>query len=171
MIPRKARTKAELKKVIYCRKCLYTFASKENKISVICENCGKIIDARIRKASKDPNRVKKWNNWLKTVDWKEHRKEQNRKERVRVLLLVGKKDIKCVRCGCDDSRLLEINHKNGEGKKDFGDGRYMREFYRKIIRLERRVEDLEILCRVCNARHYLELKYGKLPIEITWNKN
>ena len=170
MKPRKSRTKAELKKVIFCRKCLYTFANNSKKISVSCENCGHTIDARKRKGKINAKRRKQWENWLKTVDWKKHRQEQNAKERIRVLLIVGRKEVKCIRCGCDDIRLLEINHKNGRGAIEYEGGRYMREFYRKIIRLERNVDDLEILCRVCNAWHYLELKFGKLPIKVLWSK-
>jgi hypothetical protein len=66
-------------------------------------------------------------------------------------------------------RLLEINHKNGGGGKEMSNGHNSMSFYRDIIALRRQVSDLEILCRVCNAKHYLESKYGKLPIEVKWN--
>jgi hypothetical protein len=76
----------------------------------------------------------------------------------------GKAAIACVRCGCDRPELLEINHKNGGGRKDLV-GKW---FYRAIVKLERDTGDLELLCRPCNAIHYLELKHGPLPFRMTW---
>ena len=79
--------------------------------------------------------------------------------------------IECVRCGCNDLRLLEVNHKNGDGRKNdydiYGNGHGL---YQDIVKDRRKVEDLELLCRPCNAIHYLELKYGKLPMKIIWEK-
>jgi len=170
------RGKSPLRKVINCRQCLYTFKHTTTKNYAICPNCGRQIDARDRSESqkkyyeKNPERAEKFKKYVDSVDMKKHRNEQNRKERIKVLLLVGKMEIKCVRCGCDNIPLLEINHINGGGLKEFEGGKYAREFYRKIIRLERKVDDLEILCRVCNAWHYLELKTGKKqPFEVIWN--
>jgi hypothetical protein len=36
------------------------------------------------------------------------------------------------------------------------------------VRLERDTADLELLCRPCNAIHYLESKYGPLPLRVVW---
>jgi len=69
--------------------------------------------------------------------------------------------------GCDRSELLEINHKEGGGGKELrGTGH---KFYREIAKLRRAVDDLELLCRPCNAIHYLELKYGPLPFRVVWS--
>jgi len=35
--------------------------------------------------------------------------------------------------------------------------------------MKRDTKDLEVTCKVCNAKHYLELKYGKLPYQIIYN--
>lgn len=32
----------------------------------------------------------------------------------------------------------------------------------------RKIDDLNILCRVCNALHYLQLKYGNIPMRVLW---
>lgn len=74
---------------------------------------------------------------------------------------------RCVYCGCDDIRFLEVNHKNGGGNKtDFkskagglGCGRGWT-FYGNILNGKRRIDDLEVACRVCNALHYLKVKFG-----------
>lgn len=42
-------------------------------------------------------------------------------------------------------------------------------FYREIAKLRRAVDDLELLCRPCNAIHYLELKHGPLPFRVVWS--
>jgi hypothetical protein len=33
---------------------------------------------------------------------------------------------------------------------------------------KRTTEDLELLCRPCNALHWLEMKYGPLPMRVVW---
>lgn len=70
-------------------------------------------------------------------------------------------EVKCVRCGCDDFRLLEINHKNGGGRKELKEfQKYGRSVQELIRRGWRKTCDLELLCKPCNAIHYLEMKYG-----------
>jgi hypothetical protein len=62
---------------------------------------------------------------------------------------------------------LEINHVNGGGGKEMKS--LGNKFYREIARLRRDVEDLELLCRPCNAVHALELKHGPLPFRVVWS--
>jgi len=76
--------------------------------------------------------------------------------------------IECVRCGCNDIRLLEVNHKNGGGVKEMKKSKYGNVGL-EVIYGNRKTDDLELLCRPCNSIHYLELKYGKLPMEVSWN--
>lgn len=72
----------------------------------------------------------------------------------------------CASCGCDDFRLLEINHKNGGGRKEVG--RNSKNFYRAIRDGKRKTSDLNVLCRVCNIKHGLELRFGRLPFKVVW---
>ncbi len=95
------------------------------------------------------------------------RKIKTRKVRVAVLNIISGGNPHCVRCGCDDIRLLEINHKNGGGgqeKQKTSPGT----FHWNIYTGKRKTDDLEVLCKVCNAWHYLELKYGKLPYGVSF---
>jgi hypothetical protein len=72
----------------------------------------------------------------------------------------------CVRCGCTDSRILEINHIYGGGAKEIkrlGSGSQIQ---RSILK-DKRKDEFEVLCRVCNAAHYCELRFG-LKHEITY---
>lgn len=65
----------------------------------------------------------------------------------------------CIRCGCSDSRILEINHIHGGGSKELkllGGGTQLQ---RNILK-DKRKDEFEVLCRVCNAAHYCELKFG-----------
>src|SRR5690349_5266768 len=84
-------------------------------------------------------------------------------------MLVGRGSVLCIRCGCDRPEMLEINHKNGGGREELR--RLKTTFYRMIARLERAVDDLELLCRPCNAVHALELRHGPLPFKVTWLAN
>ena len=76
----------------------------------------------------------------------------------------------CDRCGCDCLAVLEINHRNGDGKKD-RTGKNNRgqgaAFYRKIVRGVRPIEDLEVLCKPCNWLHFIERRYH-VAYKIVW---
>lgn len=89
--------------------------------------------------------------------------------RFKVLKVISNDNLSCAQCGCNDIRLLEINHINGGGSKETDKGRKNSYFWNNILSGKRKTDDLEILCRVCNARHYLESKYGKLPYKITFS--
>ena len=70
---------------------------------------------------------------------------------------------KCVYCGCDFPRALEINHKNPTAKKQekiSGKPVSGYSFYKRIVNGERSVEDLEVTCGVCNKNHYFQRKFG-----------
>lgn len=109
-------------------------------------------------------------NQLQSQDRLERRRVQNRasvaKYRLKVLSVVAKKGpLRCAYCGCDDAELLEINHRNGGGRKErdvpeapLSGGK----FYTAILRGDRSVDDLELACRVCNARDYLERKFPEI---------
>lgn len=75
--------------------------------------------------------------------------------------------LKCVRCGMNELNLLQINHKSLNGKllKETGSGAWT--FYRKIAHFQRKIDDLEILCFVCNWLHFIEKKY-KLKYNIKY---
>lgn len=102
--------------------------------------------------------------------FREYNKKRTKRRRLKVLNIVSNNNPTCVRCGCNDLRLLEINHKNGGGSQEMRRGIGSSKFWNNINNGKRETYDLEILCRVCNARHYLELKYGKLPYEIKYKE-
>lgn len=93
---------------------------------------------------------------------------KNSRDRYRreAVLRVGRGVATCRGCGCDAFGLLEINHINGGGVKEFA--RIGPKFYRDIANQKRGIEDLDIRCKVCNARHALELKFGPQPYQIVW---
>jgi hypothetical protein len=80
----------------------------------------------------------------------------------------------CVNCGCADLRILEINHVNLNGSKELKTskngfkykGRSSRSLFFEIINKNRPVSDLEVTCKVCNTKHYVEKKFGlKFKVE------
>jgi len=65
---------------------------------------------------------------------------------------------KCVKCGSNDIRVLQINHLNGGGKTEYS-ARYGKDpetFYRNIMRKERSTSDLNVLCANCNWAYRYE---------------
>ena len=99
---------------------------------------------------------------------KEYSRKRNKQRRNKLLDIISNGNPVCVRCGCNDTRLLEINHINGGGTKEVR-GKVVT-FWNNIIKGTRATDDLELLCKVCNAWHALELKFGKLPFTITYEK-
>lgn len=87
-------------------------------------------------------------------------------------MLVFKKinpDLKCARCGCDDVRFLEINHKYGGGTKEVRSSK--RTIHYLVFYYNRPTNDLELVCRPCNHIHYLEMKFGeKIPLRVVYEK-
>jgi hypothetical protein len=150
-----------LKDVVACRVCDWTWKPYSGKSRENCPSCGKIKCVRDRRYESDLASIKR------PVTRKRTATEWERTYRRRAKLLISGGSMACVRCRCDDERLLEINHKNGGGGIELkAQGN---RFYRSIARMERGVDDLELLCRPCNAVHYLEMKYGVAgKFSVTW---
>jgi len=106
----------------------------------------KAAEATRKWRAKHPDKVKK------------SRKIIYNNRKIKALKIVG--DSKCARCGCDEIDFLEFNHKNGDGCKDWkkSGGKAMMD---RILTQKRKTDDLEILCRVCNALEFLERKNSK----------
>lgn len=151
----------EIKPVATCRACNFAWKPKGDRTTEKCPSCGKRRDVRKRKFVANVEGLKAWR--AKNPGYAT---EHSRKYRAIAMSVIGGGKISCVRCGCDDERLIEINHKNGGGGLELK-GK-SQSFYRDIARLKRPSDDLELLCRVCNAQHYLEMKYGELPFLIVW---
>jgi hypothetical protein len=58
---------------------------------------------------------------------------------------------------------------NGGAKKQLPYGTSRSNDLAKIIKCIISIDDLNLLCRVCNALHHLELKYGKLPYLVEYS--
>lgn len=89
---------------------------------------------------------------------------QSRKKKA--LELLG--GAECIECGCRELSFLEINHINGGGAQEWK--KYKCSLQDAILSGERKTDDLNVLCRVCNAVHFLE---GKTPgargcFRVTW---
>jgi len=105
---------------------------------------------------------------------KEYHKEHYQNKRLEVLARIDP-DTKCAMCGCDDTRFLEINHIKGGGNKELQrlkkkDHNESQNFIMLIHKGKRGVEDLNLLCRVCNSIDHLERVYGKIGLRTVWNK-
>lgn len=155
-----------LSDVLRCSTCGWVWDRKHNSILIACPRCGKAKDARKRHGTR---RFKELISWNRTHS--EERRESNRRRyrsiRHSALLMIGKGDIRCVGCGCEEERLLEINHVNGRGTEDLKERGWR--FYWDIVHKRRAIEDLDIRCKICNWLHFLEMKFGKLSYRIYYD--
>ena len=115
-----------------------------------CKSCNNEYCREIRKKDKNYNKyaAKKMREYYKRLRLQALQK------------ITGSEKPLCNRCSCDFLPLLNINHKNGGGRRERTQYGNTREFYRVIVRGTRKLIDLEVLCRVCNAIHYANFKYG-----------
>jgi phage FluMu protein Com len=74
---------------------------------------------------------------------------------------------RCVACGIDDMRVLQINHLNGRNgdRKEVGD-----RIYKKIIAGTRVLDDLDVRCANCNVIYEYERGYRRTPIWFTFEE-
>lgn len=106
---------------------------------------------------------------------RERERARNRRyqseRRIRVLMMVGKGKIICSQCGCDFSQIIQIHHLNGGGTQEMRKGwKIPKHFYKAILNGTRKIDDLALLCPLCNVLEYLTRKYGELQFSLTWNK-
>gem|GEM_PF-2928605 len=108
-----------------------------------------------RKQSSDYNPEEERRKW----------REQHQQVRERAIERLGGK--LCANCGCDEFNLLEINHINGGGRVA-AKVRQSRQLYRDIVSSRVDLSDYNVLCRVCNALHYVQDILGVKGHKVTW---
>lgn len=174
------KTKYPLKKRIICRECSNVFYPDMNitKPKRECPKCGKLIDIRDKSEYVQKYKKEHPEKWKKQLERLKEYKRNNRKTiesktqkrtKITVLNIISGGNPHCVKCGCDDIRLLEIHHKNGGGTQEFKKEKYIN-YHWNIYMGRRKTDDLELYCRICHAYIHLELQYGKLPYNISYDK-
>lgn len=149
----------------YCRECMSKSAKK-----YFVKNREKVLTRQKEYHTENRDRLLMHMREYAKGYYKEHREEIRKHQQERKLKALqkvsGQERPICVGCGCDDIRLLQINHINGGGsqeQKEVGSN-----FYARIVNGSRTVDGLNILCRPCDGVHYLRMKYGNIPIKVVW---
>ena len=93
---------------------------------------------------------------------RERRRRQRKDWRQAVLTLLGNR---CNKCGFSDGRVLQIDHKNGEGSKEVRSFGRNPSFYKHI--LDVKGLNYQLLCANCNWIKRYENKEG---FQIIYNK-
>lgn len=79
--------------------------------------------------------------------------------------------IRCGSCGCDDDRVLQIEHARGGGAREVAQLKgSWHGFYIEIAKGRRAIFDLKILCQICNSLSAVEMKNPDLKgrFKIAW---
>lgn len=85
-------------------------------------------------------------NWKGGFNQKKYNLDYARNLRNSVIEIMG---AKCVRCGFDDKRALQIDHINSDGRKERGISKII--FHRKVISSFLKKENrYQLLCANCN---------------------
>lgn len=160
-------TEQPLKDVLRCTHCGWRWKRQETKILIPCPNCGVCVNARLFKRTGNITQIQAYRNKNREQIAASARKKK-RIDFEHALRIVGRGKMECVSCGCSDLRILEINHINGGGRKEASNKRHA--FIRAIVLGERSIEDLNILCKVCNIEHYVKLRFGISGFRIVWDR-
>lgn len=99
----------------------------------------------------------------------EKRKWREQHQRVRESAMDRLGGRRCVHCGCDVFALLEINHINGGGRMA-AKIRQNRQLYRDIVKGQVALNEYNVLCRVCNALHYVQDILGMKGHKVIWQR-
>lgn len=97
-------------------------------------------------------------------DYKSTKPDYQKRLRIRAIEKLG--GPRCVNCGCEIKEILEINHIKGNGRKERKKYRNYHTYFRDIINEKLNIRDYNVLCRVCNAKYYVEQKYGISGYEV-----
>ena len=92
-------------------------------------------------------------------------REQHQRVRERAMERLGGK--KCSNCGCDSFSVLEINHIYGGGRQALKTTQN-RQLYRAIMNDKVDLNEYNVLCRVCNALHYVQNVLGVSGHQVVW---
>ncbi len=97
----------------------------------------------------------------------ERKKWREQHQRVRELAMEKLGGKKCADCGCNEFAILEINHILGGGRKELKNGQN-RQLYRAIVNDKVDLNEYNVLCRVCNALHYVRDILGITGHQVLW---
>lgn len=92
-------------------------------------------------------------------------REQHKRVRESAMEKLGGKV--CSNCGCDQISILEINHVFGGGRKALRETQN-RQLYRAIVNDKVNLNEYNVLCRVCNALHYVDDVLGIKGHQVLW---
>lgn len=120
-----------------------------------CLSCG-LNRHRAPKSCKNQAHITAYNSSLKAV------LRRQLQLRIEAIMILGGK---CINCGNSDVRVLQINHKNGGGNKDFKENSVG--VYRRIINHPETRKDYDVRCANCNILYEYEVgRRQEYPIDL-----
>lgn len=138
----------------YCRTCLNhnqrTRRGLPNgPIAKKCAHCGTLFEAQRVTRIYCSSTCKQLARYHRDVKRGRRINRQSQlRRKLRVFALLGSH---CAECGAEDHRILQVNHKNGGGTKERRLTRTRGHIYQHILRGERAVDDLNLLCANCHT--------------------
>lgn len=89
-----------------------------------------------------------------------NRKKYIEKSKLLALQMISGMERPSCSCGCDYMPILQVHHKNGDGKEERTKLFPGYTLYTAIINRKRDTKDLEVKCIICNWTEWVERKIG-----------
>jgi hypothetical protein len=136
------------------KECVYQWNIVDNK--PCCHKCYSKLNSKRYSPNKERRDI--------------YAKKYRNSKRIQAMNLISNNNIICNNCGCNNINILEINHINGGGREErrVNNYRCSIHFYKAIINGTRSIDDLNILCKICNTLHYISLKFKNIKYNITY---
>ena len=160
--------------IIKCLNCNKTIETNYTKQKFCCEQCG----ASYRNESITYNKIcKRCNAEFKTNIKRQkycckecHAKSKKGKNtRLEAMNKIG--GAVCANCGCDEIYILEINHIQGDGYAERKKGIDKNKLVALINAGKADLTKYNVLCKVCNAQHYVKEVLKIKGHTVKWNSH
>lgn len=98
--------------------------------------------------------------------YNEHRRDYWNRIRNAAVEKIG--GFRCANCGCEIKKILEVNHIDGGGRQELRT-KNRAQLYRDIVNGKVDISKYNMLCKVCNGLHYVEMILGIKGHKVIWD--
>lgn len=124
---------------------------------------------KVKRATYSKEYMRKYRKKLKDLGIKRMWNTSGYYKKIRLDALKKLGGLKCAQCGCDSVKILEVNHLKGGGHQDNVKRHDPKSLFRDIVKEKVDIKEYNVLCKVCNAHHYVSELLKIKGHKVIWN--